>query len=182
MFTNTVGGWVAGYRNKCNSNEKARKRKIQMLINIVSSLIGGLLALCGVIIAESFYSKREKAKWIRETKADLFFDLITQLESIDIPIIIGPENGEQGSVVDIDAEAISEKLELLSDYISKNTGRLFVLLPNNLYSELMHLRAELYKSATTTHIDIMHIKETELWKTITHAKTIVYKLKEDLLK
>lgn len=148
-----------------------------MLNSIVSSLIGGLMALCGVIIAETYHDRTEKSKWIRETRADLYFDLITQLEAIDIPIII-----DHDKKISVNVEEINNRIEILSDYLSTNAGKIIVFVPNSTYSELMRLRAELYKCSQDNQIDMMHIKESEQWKNISHAKSIILQLKNELLK
>ena len=148
---------------------------------MVGAVLGGLLSLAGALLSNVYVSKNEKAIWLRDQRVTLFCELIKELESINVPVIIDSLNKSNSESLNIDTDEIESRLYDLSNYISENIGKLIIFLPGGLYSELMKLREELYCATTEKTFATSEMEDSYLFAAVKHAKRIVGRLKRELV-
>ena len=126
---------------------------------VIGTILGGLLSFAGGFVSNVYANRKEHAIWLRNQRVNLFCELIAELESINIPVICSPETESKTKIMNIDTNEIELRLNLLSNYITENAGRLILFLPDGLYSELMKLQAELYSALSEEAVDFAQIED-----------------------
>lgn len=158
---------------------------LDWLSNIISAIIGGSLSLLGTIVAQKMQIKKEKTLWQNEKRLDLYADLISLLNSIEIRV--QPIYDESLSVVEMktEVEYLKNKLSELLDFIEINTGKLLLFLPKGLYSKLVKLSGAIYAITANEekqNIDISNYEDSEIFKVVKDAITISAELNKEFEK
>lgn len=153
-----------------------------MLNNFVCTLIGGLLAILGSAITQHYQWKKEKTLWLHEKRLDLYTDLISLLDSIEIRV--QPIYDESCSAVELETEVeyVETKLDELLQFMKSNNGKLLLFLPEGVNTDLVKLSGAIYAiiaNEEKQQIDSMNFKKSEIYQVMEQAKTISAKLKRE---
>lgn len=156
---------------------------IELLSNFLSALLGGLLAIISSIVAQHYQYRKEKNLWLNEKRVDLYADLISLLDSIEIRV--QPIFNESLSIVEVKTEVdyVKSKLAELTDFLDNNNGKLFLYLPKGVNGDLMKLRGSIYSVISDEQkqtIDLANFKNSEIYKIVEHAIKISETLKHEI--
>ena len=150
-----------------------------LLNSLLSTIIGGLIAFLGTVVAQRNQSKNERSLWQNEKRLDLYVDLISLLNSIEIRI--QPIYDESLSVVEMKTEIVylKNKLFELLEFIEINNGKLLLFLPKGVYSDLIKLSGKIHAITADEqkqNIDILNFKNSEIFQVVQDAIDISGKL------
>lgn len=158
---------------------------INLLNSFLSALLGGALAIVGNIVAQKYQYKKEKTMWTNENRLDLYADLISLLDSIQIKV--QPIYDEDLSIIELktEVEYLKTKLAELLQFSSENNGKLLLFLPDGVNNDLVKLSGEIYSiiaNEQKQQIDFSNYKKIDIWKVVEQAKSISNKLKDEINK
>lgn len=155
----------------------------EAIVNIICVLIGGVISLCGSLLAQSYQFKKESKRWAADKKLQIFADLIALLDSINMQIIPEIDINLSNIELKIDAGHLKQQLEEIGEYIDNNRGMLFIFLPNRENRALIQLRGKIYSIISNEEKQrINSIIDHELMLVIKEAKEIADRLKKDIYK
>lgn len=158
---------------------------VVLLSSLLSTLLGGVIAIVGNIVTQKHQYKKEKTMWTNEKRLDLYADLISLLDSIKIKV--EPVYDENFSIVELktEVEYVKTKLAELLQFTSENNGKLLLFLPNGVNSNLVKLSGDIYSiiaNEQKQRIDFSNYEESDIWKAVEQAKSISNKLKDEINK
>jgi len=154
-----------------------------IISNFLATLLGGVLAIIGGIVAQRYQYKKEKSLWLNEKRLDLYADLISLLDSFEIRV--QPIYDKNLSVVELktEVEYVKTKLVELVQFIENNNGKLLLFLPKGVNTDLVKLSGAIYDITSDKQkqiIDSANIENSEIYKVIKQAMRISVKLKNEL--
>ena len=154
-----------------------------IISNFLATLLGGVLAIIGSIVAQRYQYKKEKSLWLNEKRLDLYADLISLLDSFEIRV--QPNYDKNLSVVELktEVEYVKTKLVELVQFIENNNGKLLLFLPKGVNTDLVKLRGAIYDITSDEQkqiIDSANIENSEIYKVVKQAMQISTKLKNEL--
>jgi len=155
--------------------------------DIKGALIGGGFTIAGIVISaiiQCLREKREKKErieqdkyeWGRDHKLAIYIELADALGQLCVCI--------DETTKRVDTETIAEHMAIITQTVDKNKGKMALFLPDEINSELMHLRSEIYSIYTIKEkqkIDYDHFLDSPIMLMVKHAKRIEILLRRDLL-
>ena len=154
---------------------------------IVSAITGGLISAVPLLICnildhrhnhkmEQERNKKEDLRWARDKKESVYVELADILDKVNIPV-----DSDTGRV---ECTEIRNRIKIIADWMDKNRGKLILYMPDNIYSDIMHLRGDLYKmleDESLKEIDFSDLKKSYIYQCVIEAKKINSLLKQDFL-
>lgn len=156
---------------------------ITLLNNLFLTLLGGVLAIIGSIVAQRYQYKKEKTLWLNEKRIDLYADLISLLDSIEIRVQSNYDKNLSVVELKTEVEYVKTKLAELLQFMERNNGKLLLFLPKGVNTDLVKLSGAIYDITSdkqTQTIDSANIENSEIYKVVKQAMKISVKLKNQL--
>ncbi|MBQ6019619.1 MAG: hypothetical protein IJL26_05495 [Clostridia bacterium] len=152
----------------------------QTICNLVSVIIGALIGLFGTYMSNRASRKQENEDWFRNHKYRIYTDLIGLLENITLPLIANePINAES---VFVDTQDLEEQKEELQEYVENNKGEIILFVPNDIYSRLVILIADIFTVVSSENsINLSEFNNSRLFKVKIETFELSRLLKDDLL-
>lgn len=150
--------------------------------SIISALIGGALALCGVLISSHLLKKREKAEWTRAEKYKIYTQTIHILEKLHIPCLV-TEEALSAEEVELDTTELQSWIEELHTYVENDKALLFLFLPKGIYTKILKLSSRVFSITASKELQKFRIeewRESAIYDAIKFANSIAEELKTDL--
>lgn len=158
---------------------------VDIINSLFATLLGGILAIIGSVVAQHYQWKKEKSMWLNEKRLDLYADLISLLDSIEIRV--QSNYNKNLSVVELktEVEYVKTKLAELLQFMECNNGKLLLFLPKGVNTDLVKLSGAIYAITSDEQkqiIDLSNIENSEIYKVVRQAMKISVKLKNELNK
>lgn len=124
---------------------------------ILGAVVGGAIALMGNVFTSIHSYRCQINTEHRQDKKRIYLDICSILgELYHIPMLadLGEDQKLHGR---LDAETIHQILDELSNYVTKHTGEILLFFPNDIYSDLVRIQADIYKTAS---LDLNRAEQT----------------------
>ncbi len=152
---------------------------------LVSTVVGGLLAVGGSIVAGWYQIKSlrkqrefEKKQHIVEKREDVYLELAGALDDIPVPI--------DGLTRNVDTDTLENHLQAMADVIEKNKNAMALYASRDIQNELIRLKSEIYliiHDEEKQKIDLSSreaFDNSPIFNAVMHAKTILSKLRSEV--
>lgn len=149
--------------------------------------MSGLFALAGIVLGQYFENKRNqereelsRVEWIRDNAFPVYKSLNMYLENIVIPIQAISSDANKYC---LDIERLTKDYEAISKYIDMEYGNIMLFCSPEIKSKLFYMRANLYEivsSEINLEVDIAHMKDSLIYKSVMEAKTICSLISDEL--
>ena len=156
-----------------------------IISSLFTTLLGGILAIIGSIVAQHYQWKKEKSLWLNEKRLDLYADLISLLDSIEIRVQSNYDKNLSVVELKTEVEYVKTKLAELLQFMECNNGKLLLFLPKGVNTDLIKLSGAIYAITSDERkqiIDLANIENSEIYKVVKHAMEISEELKNELNK
>lgn len=114
---------------------------------ILGAVVGGAIALIGTVFSSIYTYRCQIKSEQRQEKKRIYIDICGILGGMETVMITVDQNGNQTTSAQFDIANFHVALEQLNAYMTDHSGELSLYLPNEIYSALMRIKADMYQAA-----------------------------------
>jgi hypothetical protein len=149
---------------------------------ILSTVIGGAIALLGAYVSVLVNEKYRKAEWKRIEKYKLYTDIISILKKLRIPLIVEVKNINTNEMK-LDIDELIKWAKDLHTYIEEKNAHLYLFLPKEIYKRMLILNSkiiQIIENNELQNLNIDDLKQSSIYEAVMFANTISSELRADL--
>ena len=142
----------------------------------MGAVVGGAIALIGTVFSSIYTYRCQTNSELRQEKKQIYTDICGILGGIETVVITFVQNGDQTTPGQLDTTNFHIVLDQLNGYMKDHSGKLSLYLPNEIYSALMRIKADIYQATNRDYAEFNCLSEQEFTSEYELIKNVVKKI------